>query len=76
LICLKAELKLCRTRTIDKHSRRELHARLADDIDTRGIDAYNPIWNVMDLTPRGRGTRDASLDYGTKVPAPRLQTVS
>ncbi len=53
-----------------------VHPRLADDIDTRGIDEYNPIWNVLDLTPRGRGNWDASLDYGTRVPAPRLQTVS
>jgi len=27
----------------------------------------NPIWNVMDLTPQGRGNWIASLDYGTKV---------
>jgi len=33
----------------------------------RGIDEYNPIWNILDLTPQGRGTFDASLDYGTKV---------
>ena len=41
--------------------------RLADNIDTRGTDEYNPIWNVLDLTPQGRGTFEASLDYGTKV---------
>ena len=46
-----------------------VHPRLADDIDTRGIDEYNPIWNILDLTPRGRGNWDASLDYGTKVSA-------
>ena len=33
--------------------------------------SYNPIWNVMDLTPQGRGNWNASLDYGTKVQAPR-----
>jgi len=44
-----------------------VHPRLADDIDTRGIDAYNPVWNVLDLTPRGRGDWDASLAYGTDV---------
>ena len=44
-----------------------VHPRLAHNIQTRGIDEYNPIWNVLDLTPRGRGRFDASLDYGTKV---------
>lgn len=48
-----------------------VHPRLADDIDTRGIDEYNPIWNVLDLTPQGRGNWDASLAYGTHVPAAR-----
>ncbi len=46
-----------------------VHPRLAHDIETRGIDEYNPIWNVLDLTPRGRGNWDASLDYGTSVRA-------
>ena len=46
-----------------------VHPRLAEDIDVRGIDEYNPIWNVLDLTPQGRGTFDASLDYGTKAQA-------
>lgn len=44
-----------------------VHPRLADDIDTRGIDEYNPIWNVLDLTPQGRRDWDASLSYGTAV---------
>lgn len=44
-----------------------VHPRLAPDIATRGIDEYNPIWNVLELTPRGRGNWDASLDYGTTV---------
>ena len=44
-----------------------VHPRLAQNIPTRGIDEYNPIWNVLDLTPQGRGDFDASLDYGTKV---------
>jgi len=48
-----------------------VHPRLARDIDTRGIDEYNPIWNVLDLTPQGREDWDASLDYGTAVHAPR-----
>ena len=58
--------------TLDKDGVRHfysVHPRLADDIDTRGIDEYNPIWNILDLTPHGRADWDASLDYGTKVPA-------
>lgn len=43
------------------------HPWLAEDIRERGIDELNPIWNVLDLTPQGRGTFYASLDYGTKV---------
>jgi hypothetical protein len=39
---------------------------LADDVKERGIDELNPIWNVLDLTPVGRGKFYASLDYGTK----------
>src|SRR5512132_800892 len=45
------------------------HPWLADDIKERGIDELNPIWNVMDLTPQGRGSFYASLEYGTKVKA-------
>jgi predicted dithiol-disulfide oxidoreductase (DUF899 family) len=48
-----------------------VHPRLADNVETRGIDEYNPIWNVLDLTPQGRGNWDASLAYGTRVPAAR-----
>ena len=47
------------------------HPWLADDINERGIDELIPIWNVLDLTPQGRGTWYASLDYGTKVQAAR-----
>jgi predicted dithiol-disulfide oxidoreductase (DUF899 family) len=43
------------------------HPWLAEDIKERGIDELNPIWNVLDLTPQGRGTFYASLDYGTKI---------
>jgi predicted dithiol-disulfide oxidoreductase (DUF899 family) len=45
------------------------HPWLAEDIRERGIDELNPIWNVLDLTPQGRGTFYASLEYGTKVQA-------
>jgi len=37
----------------------------------RGIDELNPVWNMLDLTPQGRGKFYASLDYGTKVQAAR-----
>ena len=46
-----------------------VHPRLAEDIQERGIDELSPIWNMLDLTPHGRGTFYASLDYGTKVHA-------
>ncbi len=48
-----------------------VHPRLGEDIKERGIDEYNPLWNILDLTPQGRGTFYASLDYGTKVHAAR-----
>jgi predicted dithiol-disulfide oxidoreductase (DUF899 family) len=47
------------------------HPRLAEDIQERGIDELNPLWNMLDLTPQGRGEFYASLDYGTKVQAAR-----
>ena len=43
------------------------HPWLGPEIKERGIDELNPIWNVLDLTPQGRGTFYASFDYGTKV---------
>ena len=45
------------------------HPWLAEDVKERGLDELTPIWNVLDLTPQGRGTFYASLDYGTKVHA-------
>ena len=48
-----------------------VHPRLAADIQQRGTDEWNPIWNVLDLTPQGRGEWVASLEYGTKVRAAR-----
>ena len=47
------------------------HPWLAEDVKERGIDELNPIWNVLDLTPQGRGEFYASLDYGTEVRAGR-----
>jgi predicted dithiol-disulfide oxidoreductase (DUF899 family) len=40
------------------------HPWLGEDIKERGIDELSPIWNMLDLTPQGRGTFYASLDYG------------
>jgi predicted dithiol-disulfide oxidoreductase (DUF899 family) len=45
------------------------HPWLAPDVKERGIDELTPIWNLMDLTPQGRGDWYASLAYGTKVHA-------
>jgi predicted dithiol-disulfide oxidoreductase (DUF899 family) len=44
-----------------------VHPRLAEDIKERGIDGLNSMWDVLDLTPQGRGSWYASLEYGTKV---------
>jgi len=43
------------------------HPRLAEDIKERGIDELIPVWNMLDLTPQGRGKWYASLEYGVKV---------
>lgn len=48
-----------------------VHPWLSKEIEERGIDEWNPIWNVLDMTPQGRGDFVASLDYGTKVHAAR-----
>src|SRR5918996_342484 len=47
------------------------HPWLGEDVKERGIDELNPIWNVFDLTPQGRGSFYASLEYGTKVKGAR-----
>jgi predicted dithiol-disulfide oxidoreductase (DUF899 family) len=47
------------------------HPWLAHDIKERGVDELNPVWNILDLTPQGRGEFYASLDYGTEVRAAR-----
>jgi predicted dithiol-disulfide oxidoreductase (DUF899 family) len=43
------------------------HPWMADDIDQRGLDLLCAVYNVLDLTPQGRGDWFASLDYGTKA---------
>ncbi|MCJ7439145.1 MAG: DUF899 domain-containing protein [Acidimicrobiia bacterium] len=37
--------------------------QLTDDIHERGIDQLCAVWNILDLTPRGRGDWYSSLDY-------------
>src|SRR5713226_2769360 len=39
------------------------HPRVADDIDQRGIDLLSPVWNILDLTPHGRGDWYPELSY-------------
>jgi predicted dithiol-disulfide oxidoreductase (DUF899 family) len=47
------------------------HPRMAKDIKERGLDLKFPVYNILDLTPQGRGDWYASLDYGTKSQASR-----
>jgi predicted dithiol-disulfide oxidoreductase (DUF899 family) len=47
------------------------HPRMAQDIKERGIDLLTPVYNVLDLTPQGRGDWYASLDYPPNVKAVR-----
>jgi predicted dithiol-disulfide oxidoreductase (DUF899 family) len=37
---------------------------MAPDIKERGIDQYTPVYNLLDVTPKGRGDWYASLAYG------------
>jgi predicted dithiol-disulfide oxidoreductase (DUF899 family) len=39
------------------------HPRMSADIDQRGIDLLAPVWNLLDLTPAGRGNWFPTLDY-------------
>ncbi len=43
------------------------HPWLDDGMNERGIDLLQPVYNILDLTPQGRGNWYASLDYGTAV---------
>jgi predicted dithiol-disulfide oxidoreductase (DUF899 family) len=45
------------------------HPRMSEDIKERGIDLLCPVYNVLDLTPQGRGDWYASFDYAPKVHA-------
>src|SRR5712691_7832575 len=39
------------------------HPRMADDVHERGLDLLSPVWNLLDLTPQGRGDWYARLSY-------------
>ncbi len=43
------------------------HPWLDEDVNERGIDLLQPVYNMLDLTPQGRGNWYASLGYGTRV---------
>ena len=43
------------------------HPRMGPDIKERGIDLLTPVWNLLDLTPQGRGDWYASLSYAAKL---------
>jgi predicted dithiol-disulfide oxidoreductase (DUF899 family) len=43
------------------------HPWLADDVHERGEDLTIPVYNLLDLTPAGRGDWYARLDYGVDV---------
>jgi len=47
------------------------HPRMAGDIKERGLDLLVPVYNILDLTPQGRGNWYASLDYSPNVMAAR-----
>lgn len=36
-------------------------------MNERGIDLVQPVYQMLDFTPKARGTSYASLDYGTSV---------
>ena len=47
------------------------HPRVAPDTRERGLDLLTPVYNVLDLTPQGRGDWYASFDYAPNVRAAR-----
>jgi len=42
------------------------HPRMGPEIKERGIDLLNPVWHMLDLTPQGRGSWYAQLEYSKK----------
>ena len=47
------------------------HPQLANNIKERGLDLLCPVYNILDLTPQGRGDWYASFDYAPKLQAAR-----
>jgi len=43
------------------------HPSLAPDVKERGLDLLFPVYNVLDLTPQGRGSWYATLDYPARA---------
>jgi predicted dithiol-disulfide oxidoreductase (DUF899 family) len=43
------------------------HPSLAGDVKERGLDLLCPVYNILDLTPEGRGDWYATLDYPVKL---------
>ncbi len=43
------------------------HPSMAEDIKQRGLDLLCPVYNILDLTPQGRGDWYASFNYAPKV---------
>jgi len=43
------------------------HPSMAQDIKERGLDLLSPVYNVLDLTPQGRGNWYATFNYPPKV---------
>jgi predicted dithiol-disulfide oxidoreductase (DUF899 family) len=50
------------------------HPQMADDIHQRALDLLSPVWNILDLTPQGRGDWYAELAYASD-PAVALEPV-
>lgn len=45
------------------------HPSMSNEINERGLDLLVPVYNILDLTPQGRGDWYADLGYGTRVHA-------
>lgn len=45
------------------------HPSMSHEIRERGLDLLCPVYNILDLTPQGRGDWYADLGYGTRVQA-------
>jgi predicted dithiol-disulfide oxidoreductase (DUF899 family) len=49
------------------------HPQPSKDWKERGLDLLCPVYNILDLTPQGRGDWYADLSYGIKVQAARAE---